>query len=53
MSGLHAFAVLAALAGGIAIGVVFGAGMTFLIMRTERADRLDRSEASARSGVSS
>jgi hypothetical protein len=36
MSGLSALAVLAALAGGIVVGILFGGAITFLIMRNER-----------------
>jgi len=39
MTGLTALAVLGVLVLGLVVGIAFGAGMTFLIMRTERAGR--------------
>lgn len=39
MTGLTALALLGVLALALVVGIAFGAGMTFLILRTERRGR--------------
>lgn len=50
MTGLAALALIGACAVALGAGILFGAGMTFLILRTERADRRDACLGAANGG---